>query len=119
MSEKRKVCPVTWITFPAPNLGETIKLYTRIFGWKFQRYEDDYYIFDSGELQGGVSGKGRPSKDGMRFSITVEDIDATLELLVQSGCEIALPKFEIPGGFGFSATFVDCNGNYVELWSKS
>jgi hypothetical protein len=50
-----------------------------IFGWKFESFNDGYFVFDTGNLKGGFSKELKPSKAGLGFSITVACIDGILD----------------------------------------
>ncbi|MBT4790935.1 MAG: hypothetical protein HON90_05140 [Halobacteriovoraceae bacterium] len=51
--------------------------------------------------------------------IKVENINETLNVIKAQGGEVLLSKEEIGGGYGFSATFKDPNGNHLGLWCEN
>lgn len=112
-------CSIGWIEIPAPDLEGACAFYSGIFGWAIEDYSPAYKVFRSANMSGGLNQHGRPTDDGIRVSITVESIDATLERIAREGGAIVRSKHEIPGGFGFTAMFKDPNGNVLELWAES
>ncbi len=112
-------CQIGWIELPAPDLEAACEFYSIIFGWTIKDYSPTYRVFQSGNISGGLNQTGRPADDGIRVSVTVESINATLQKIVREGGAVVREKYEIPGGFGFTAMFKDPNGNVLELWSET
>lgn len=103
-----KIC---YIEFPATDIAHSANFYEKIFGWQVRRRGDGSVGFDDGV--GQVSGTwvlGLPpaSGPGLTIHIMVDDMEATIALIVTNGCEIMQPvgkdapeitaKFRDPGG---------------------
>jgi uncharacterized protein len=78
-------------------------------------------MVDSGEnsVMAALDSSKSPSKAGVLIYIKVDDIQETLEKIHNIGCKVIRTKFDIGGGYGFSAIFEDPNLNHVGLWSNS
>ncbi|MCF7792375.1 MAG: VOC family protein [Candidatus Cloacimonetes bacterium] len=109
---------IEWIVLPARNLQKAKEFYSKIFGWKITNYTKDFWLFDADTIHGGFDPNLNSYNDGIRFSITVDDIIETLEEIENSGGKTIKEKFEIAPGFGYCAQFKDPNGNVLELWSE-
>lgn len=136
-------CRIEWIEIPAPDLDAAVRFYTEVFGWKTERYSDDFVVFTSGTLRGGFSraasswaahtetgspagGPDSPAHravnrtgHGVKISITVADIEKTLRSIAARGGRVVRAKYEIGPGLGVSAMFRDPNGNVADLWSEA
>jgi predicted enzyme related to lactoylglutathione lyase len=119
MASERTPCKIEWITIPSPELEKARDFYASVFGWSFQEYDPDFWVFQSGNLHGGMGRNMTPADGGIGFSITVEDIPSTLAEIASAGGTITKEKWAIGEGLGFCAEFRDPNGNKVELWSKT
>lgn len=118
MSLEPSPCKVEWLEIPAPDLERAGAFYSTVFGWQISRFSSDYWVFQAGNLHGGLM-KNRPvSDDGIRFSITVEEITAVLREIEAAGGEIIREKYNLGEELGFCALFKDPNGNRIELWSS-
>ena len=80
--------------------------YSKIFGWRFIREElipIEYYRIITDGISGGLLKRPAmvpPSESGTNAftcSIEVADYDVTERIILESGGQIALPKFAIPG----------------------
>ena len=117
-SELKEPCKIEWLVIPAPDLEKAEKFYSSIFHWKTSVYTADFWLFEADTVHGGFDKKLKPNDQGIRFSITVDDINTKLEEIIKLGGKIFKQKYEIAKGFGFAASFIDPNGNIIELWSS-
>jgi len=111
-------CKIEWLVIPAPDLEKAKEFYSSVFGWEISEFSPDFWIFKSGTLSGGLSRGMEPAEEGVTFSITVDDILTALDRIETVGGIPVRGKYEIGGGFGFSAVFRDPNGNLLELWAE-
>ena len=118
MSESTKGCKIEWIEIPAPDLDAARSFYANVFQWNITQYAEDYLVFHTANLHGGLRRNKRPSIDGISFSITVEDIPAALAAILQYGGKVVTEKYQIGEGLGYCAAFLDPNGNRIEVWSE-
>ncbi|MFC1887436.1 VOC family protein [Candidatus Cloacimonadota bacterium] len=115
---KQQPDKIEWLVIPSENLEKAAEFYSNIFNWKISVYTPEFWLFEADTVHGGFDKKLKPNDQGIRFSITVEDIPDKLTQIVDQGGLIIQEKYEIAKGFGFAASFKDPNGNIVELWAS-
>ncbi|HWF06568.1 MAG TPA: VOC family protein [Candidatus Angelobacter sp.] len=109
-----KIC---YIEMPATDIDDSAEFYQKIFGWDVRKRGDGSVGFDDGVNQVSgtwVLGRQPASASGMVVSIMVDDIAATLDLIVAAGCEIVEPV----GAHApeLTALFRDPGGNVMSLY---
>ncbi|MDB5271871.1 MAG: lactoylglutathione lyase-related protein [Chitinophagaceae bacterium] len=94
-----------------------VRFYETIFGWKFIRQEFlplEYYRIETNGISGGLLKRPVPATsagtNAFVCSIQVENFDATSELILKQGGQIALAKFAIPGRC-WQGYFIDADRN--------
>jgi predicted enzyme related to lactoylglutathione lyase len=97
-----------------------IDFYGKVFGWTFTKWEGpmDYWMISTGEgegIDGGLSRKSPQSNNAN--TIGIEDLDATIEKVQESGGTIIAPKMAIPG-VGWFALFKDTEDNMFGLMQE-
>lgn len=106
------------------------KFYSSVFGWKMNETpEMDYTMVSTGP----VDEQGRPTKLGVIsggmmkraspvkapvVTVTVDDIDKTLEKVKELGGKTVLGKQTV-GEMGWTAYVKDSEGNVIGLWQSS
>ena len=116
MSIDRKV---DYLEFPAADLEAIKSFYTKVFGWSFQDYGDEYCAFNDGRLDGGFYKADMSSSAANGSALVViyaEDLEATLATIVANGGTVVRNIFDFPGGRRFH--FADPNGNELAVWSN-
>ncbi|MDD4975303.1 MAG: VOC family protein [Bacteriovorax sp.] len=114
---------ICYVEIPAPDIEKARIFYSSLFNWEILQSEltdQKYYMFKTGEnsLMGGLDSTKSVSDQGVLLYLKVEKIISTLEMIEKSGGKVVRTKFEIGGGYGFSAVFADPNGNHLGLWSE-
>jgi predicted enzyme related to lactoylglutathione lyase len=104
--------------------------YKEIFGWQITEMpEMDYTMVMSGPsgdtgptepgyINGGMASKQTIPASGPVLTIGVDDIDATLSKIEQSGGARLGEKVPV-GDMGFAAYFRDTEGNVLGLWQNA
>jgi predicted enzyme related to lactoylglutathione lyase len=96
-----------------------LQFYQAVFGWKFIREEFvpiEYYRIETNSINGGLLQRPAqvpPTQSGTNAfvcSVQVENFDATSELILEHGGQVALPKFAIPGRC-WQGYFIDADHN--------
>ena len=111
---------VIYFEVSADQPERAIRFYTKVFGWKIQKWEgtDDYWMISTGDDgQPGIDGglvKRRNPADTIINTIDVSSIDEFLNRITNSGGQIAAPKFSIPG-VGYFAYCRDPEGNTFSI----
>ena len=109
-----KIC---YIEIPATDIDRSAEFYGKVFGWQIRKRGDGSVAFDDGV--GEVSGTwvlGRPpaATPGLLVHIMVDDINATIDLVVSNGCEIVQPVgADLPE---ITARFRDPGGNVLGIY---
>ena len=93
--------------------------YSTLFAWGFSRWgEEDYWLVEAkpGESIGGlILRKGEPPKAGQAVNsfvstVSVDDLDASLEMALKAGGDISVPRMPVPS-VGWLAYVTDTEGN--------
>ena len=87
------------------------RFYGAIFGWTFSPAGPEYTMIDAGAAPGGGLMPRPPGVEMSAFNtyFAVEDVDATLHRVVETGGNVIVPRMEIPG-VGWFAMFTDPEG---------
>jgi predicted enzyme related to lactoylglutathione lyase len=97
---------IGYFEIQSSNPGRDINFYEAVFGWKFIKEEYvpiEYYHIETNSMNGGLLKRPAPvpptasGTNAFVCSIQVEKYDATHELIMKHGGQVALPKFAIPG----------------------
>ncbi len=101
--------------------------YSKVFGWKISPMpEMSYTMLETTETEpkvgptkpGAINGGMMKRTDDIKnpvITIQVDDIEASLKTIEQNGGKTLKPKQDV-GGMGFSAYFIDSEGNVMGLW---
>jgi uncharacterized protein len=100
---------------PAENPDRAIQFYTRLFGWKFEKWNGpmDYWTIRTGDAEPGINGGLMRRRDPAQpcvNTIDVVDLDATVKVVESLGGQCVVPKMPIPG-VGWLAYFKDTEGH--------
>ncbi len=116
--------PVVYFEIPVHDLARAEKFYSAVFNFSFEKEIIDRYemaLFPFEEKNSGITGalaKGdvyKPSKNGVIIYFKAENIDQTLEKVLQQGGSVLYPK-RIDEKYGFAvAEFEDSEGNRIAL----
>lgn len=118
-----KPAPICYVEIPAPDIEKAGSFYSSVFGWTVSPSnlgDQPYWMFKAGEgqLMGGFDSSKPVQPGGVILYLKVDNIEAALTLVKEKGGAILREKFDIGGGYGFSAIFKDPNGNHVGLWAE-
>jgi predicted enzyme related to lactoylglutathione lyase len=101
---------------PAENPQRAIHFYSKVFGWKFSKWEGtwDYWLISTGQspepgIDGGLMLRRDPNQPCVN-TVGVENLDQTIATVLSSGGSIALPKMPVPG-VGWLAYCKDSEGH--------
>lgn len=114
---------VTHFDISTGNAERTIKFYEKVFGWKFDKWDNpsmDYWLITTGENDPGINGgMGLQQDESMpnMNTIDVESIDKTIEAVKTNGGTIIAEKGPIPT-VGWFAVFKDSDGNMFGLMEE-
>ena len=110
---------IGYFEIQSTNPEREVKFYSSLFGWKFTRQEFvpiEYYSIETKTVRGGLLKRPAPvpppqsGTNAFVNSIEVADFDEKMELILQNGGQVALPKFAIPGKC-WQGYFIDQDNN--------
>lgn len=108
---------IDFVEFPAPDreaLRQAQEFYTRTFGWRYQKWGEDYIdTADSGVGSGLASDE--PTSAPLAV-VYVVDLEHMREEVERNGGVIVRDIFSFPGGRRFH--FKDPAGNELAAWSE-
>lgn len=108
---------IGYIEIPANSIKESSAFYHTVFGWNIRTRGDGGIAFDDaiGEVSGTwVSGRKPATGPGILISIMVDNLEATIELLIANGSKV-VKKMSI-SDTEFIAWFIDPAGNVFGLY---
>ncbi len=121
---------VVHFELPADDVERAQNFYREAFGWGMNSMPgmgytmvsttptgDDGRPAEPGGINGGMLARQNPVT-APTITIGVDDIDASLATVERLGGKVALGKQPV-GDMGFSAYFVDSEGNVVGLWQNA
>ena len=105
---------------PAVDTQRAIDFYSRVFGWKFHKWEGptDYWLITTGpDSEPGINGGLLPRRDPAQpcvNTVGVDNLDLALQAVTGNGGSVALPKMAVPG-VGWLAYCKDPDGNMIGM----
>jgi predicted enzyme related to lactoylglutathione lyase len=109
-----KIC---YLEIPATDIARSADFYKRVFGWNIRKRGDGSTSFDDtvGEVSGAwVLGRPPAAQPGLMVHIMVDNVAATLDVILANGGEIAQPiGADAPE---ITARFRDPAGNVLGLY---
>ena len=128
MTTLTETVAVGWFEIPVSNVARAKQFYETVFEVKLSPQNYGPVAMEKFPWEQGASGGGAPgtlvkadgytpSHAGTLVYFPVEDINAALGRIKQSGGKELMPKTSM-GGYGFIATFEDTEGNRVALLSR-
>lgn len=109
---------INYIELPAKNLQATKAFFTEVFSWTFADYGAEYIAFSDEGVDGGFYQSDLYSTTVNGSALIVfysEDLNATLQKVINAGGKIMKPIFAFPGGSRFH--FSEPSGNEFAVWS--
>ena len=111
-----KIC---YIEIPSRDVRESSLFYHKVFGWVIRTRSDGSLAFDDGvnEVSGTWRTDRTPStQPGLLVHIMVDDIEATIRLVIENGGKIVQPLgMEAPE---ITARFIDPTENIFGLFQQ-
>ena|ERR1700740_2382020 len=104
---------IDYIEFPVHDISKTKAFYTKILGWKFEDYGEDYTSFHDGRLGGGFYTSPDVKTGGALVVIYATDINAMQTKIAAAGSKIVKPIFEFPGGRRFHFLSTQAGTNWL------
>lgn len=116
---------VVWFEIPVKNIQKAMTFYSKVMNVEFKMDEmaqSKMAMFPSeGDAAGGAlvqSPNSTPSATGSLVYLNAgKDLSVPLAKVTPNGGKILQEKMSI-GEYGYIATFEDCEGNRIGLWSE-
>lgn len=122
--------PIVHFEIPAKDVKRASAFYSKAFGWNFVQFPGfEYWSVmttesdqngtpkSPGSINGGMGKKGVMAPKAVTVTVSVPDIDATLQAVKKLGGSQVGKKMPV-GDMGWSAYFEDTEGNVVGLWQS-
>ncbi len=107
---------IDYVEIPVTDLSKAKEFFSRLFGWSFETWGDDYMSFNDGRFDGGFRRSAEPAPSpGVLLIFFSTDLERDLDRVQELGATISEPIFPFPGGRRFH--FVDPTGNEYAIWS--
>lgn len=109
---------INYVEFATLNIASTKQFFEDAFRWVFQDYGPEYTAFSDQGLDGGFYQSDKCSiaeNGGALIVFYSEDLERTLDKVIQAGGTIVKPIFDFPGGRRFQ--FTEPGGNEFGVWS--
>ena len=109
---------INYIEIQTRDLEVAKDFFGKLFGWKFQDWGPDYCAFNDGRMEGGFAKSDKCATTANGSVLVVfyaEDLEASLERVIECGGKIVREIVSFPGGRRFQ--FADPNGNEFAIWS--
>ena len=107
---------VVHFEIPADDPGRAVKFYTKVFGWKINKWEGgmDYWLVTTGDrstpgIDGAIMQRSEMARTVVN-SIDVLSVDDFIRKVTKNGGKVVTPKTPIPG-IGYFAYCKDTEGN--------
>ena len=110
---------IDYVEFPASNLEETKRFFTKVFGWEFEDFGPDYSAFSNQGLDGGFfrSEQRATTENGSALIVFFSrHLEETQQKVENAGGAVIKPIFSFPGGRRFH--FSDPSGNEYAVWAE-
>ena len=110
---------IDYVEFPASNLEETKRFFTKVFGWEFEDFGPDYSAFSNQGLDGGFfrSEQRATTENGSALIVFFSShLEETQQKVENAGGAVIKPIFSFPGGRRFH--FSDPSGNEYAVWAE-
>lgn len=107
---------INYIEFKSTNLEETKTFYSKLFGWEFTDYGENYIAFSGAGIEGGFEYTTDSIVNGVLIVLAHDDLESILSNIEKRGGKITVPIFSFPGGRRFQ--FLDPSGNELAVWCE-
>lgn len=110
---------INYVELPARDLALNKAFFTKVFGWGFTDYGEQYTAFENAGLDGGffeADFASRPQNGAALVVLKSDDLAGLIEKIKTAGGVIEQEIFEFPGGRRFH--FLDPCGNEWAVWSE-
>lgn len=105
------------VEFPTANAKRSAQFFEAAFGWRFESYGNSYTDV---QLDGGSSlgfqADATEAPSTPLAVVEVDDLEASLNDVIEAGGEVTVEPFDFPGGRRFH--FREPGGNVLAVWAQ-
>jgi hypothetical protein len=115
---------IVWFEIPADDTGRARKFYSKLFGWKINKFPMpmEYYHIDTGGADaspdGGLMKRQSPQQQGIINYILVPSVEKYMAKVLKLGGKICMPKTAVPQ-MGYFSVCMDTENNAFAVWEMS
>jgi uncharacterized protein len=115
---------IIWFEIPADDVGRARTFYSKLFGWKLNKFPMpmEYWHIDTGgpdaSPDGGLMKRQDPAQQGITSYVSVPSVDKYADKIVKLGGRICRPKTAVPQ-MGYFAICQDTENNTFAIWEVS
>ena len=114
---------IAWVEVPVKDMEKAVTFYNNVFGLSLEILDfghEKMALFPNDEGALSLAKGFNPSAEGVLASLNVPDtMEATMARINKHGGNVLIPKTKIEAeGRGYFATFKDCEGNTIGLYSN-
>jgi predicted enzyme related to lactoylglutathione lyase len=106
---------IDYIEFPVLDIEASKSFYSKVFGWPFKDWGDEYASFADGRISGGLAKVATIHPGGPLVVMYALDLPGIKQAVIANGGKITKEIFEFPGGKRFQ--FLDPSGCELAVWS--
>ena len=112
--------PVNFFQITAAQGAPLQAFYKKVFAWKMSPAPGGLMMVapEKGGIAGGV-GTSQSGASSVAVYVDVPNVVAHLAKVEKAGGTTVLQPFELPGGMGTIAGFLDPGGNWIGLWQAA
>jgi predicted enzyme related to lactoylglutathione lyase len=107
---------IAYLELPAQDIPSIRAFYSSLFGWTFEDYGPTYTAFSGSGTDGGFNADPAERTAAPLAVIESQNLEATLQSILDAGGKITLPIFGFPGGRRFH--FTDPAGNELAIMQR-
>ncbi|KAA3619911.1 MAG: VOC family protein [Calditrichaeota bacterium] len=115
MTQKEQDRRIDYIEFPVLDINAAKNFYSKVFGWVFQDWGQEYTSFTDGRLNGGFAKAGTVKTGGPLVVLYALDLAGIEEAITANGGKVIKETYDFPGGRRFH--FRDPSGHELAVWS--
>lgn len=111
---------IDYIEIPSRDITLSESFFSKLLGWKFTEYGNDYKAFHDSRTSGGVYTSDKISttdNGGSLIVIYSENLESTMTEAIKLGATITKEIFSFPGGRRFQ--FTEPGGSELAIWSHN
>lgn len=113
---------IDWVEIPAADIHRACKFYGALFATSIQPTEfggTPYAFLPGGQGAIAQGAMYKPGQEGVQVYLSGgEDLAPILARVEEAGGKVVQPKTSLDGNIGFSALFLDTEGNRIGLHSS-